>query len=122
LFQDDPDVTATLAIQYFTLNGQNYRRLAMSNSEPTVDVKTTTTITTYDRNDHVTSLDIRPAPGEPFKADPLRMHLDLAEWQSAQWTNGYTGSISTLNNYSTYIAPVSKYHWLTLKAQWNLHK
>jgi hypothetical protein len=121
-FSDEPDVTATLTIQFFNLNGKVYRKLAMSQSEPTAGVKTTMTITRYDRSGKVIEpVDVRPAPGVPFKADLLRMHLDLPNWPTAQWSNGYTGSITAQNNYKDYITPVTNNHWLTVKGQWNLH-
>jgi hypothetical protein len=118
---DSPDVTGSLSLQYrLDANKQSYRQLAMSDSDPTVEVKTTTIITNYDRNGKVIGTpDVRPAPGQKFPADHLIMHLVLA-WQGAQWSNGYSGTLTVQNSYQDYVAPKTGYHWLTVKAQWNL--
>jgi hypothetical protein len=125
---DENPVTSTLAIGYFTqASGPPYRKLLMNEAD--CYVKTTMTITNYDRNNKVIpgdslhpNPDIRPRPGAPYNADFLRMHLDLPGWPDAKWATDYQGSITALNNYSTYIAPApSGEHWLTVNAQWNLH-
>jgi hypothetical protein len=114
---DRPDVTGSLTLHW----GNGYRQLLMSDSDVTADVKTTTTITNYASNGAVIGTpDVRPAPGQKFSPDELIMHLDLA-WESAQWNTNYSGSLTVQNNYQDYIAPKSNYHWLTVKAQWNLN-
>jgi hypothetical protein len=118
---DSPDVTGSLVLQYrLDANRQSYRQLAMSDSDPTAEVKTTTTITNYDRSGNVIGTpDVRPAPGQKFPSDHLIMHLVLA-WQGAQWSNTYSGTLTVKNSYQAYIAPVTLYHWLNVNAQWNL--
>jgi hypothetical protein len=124
--RDRPDVTGSLTSQWINNGTVTFRQLAMSDSDPNVDVKTTTSDTKYDANNNVIYQLITPAPAKPgqpaapFKADEMIMHLVLS-WPAAVWSNSYSGTISVQNNYATYIAPVTGAHWLNVKAQWNLN-
>ena len=119
---DVPSGPGSLTLHWETdTSGLTYRQLNMSGGDPFAKVKTTVIITKYDANGKVIGApDVRPPAGAAYRADDLEMHLVLS-WQAAQWSNGYSGSLTALDNYKEYIAPNSKDPWLTVKAQWNLH-
>ena len=82
---------------------------------PSVMVTTSTQVTQYFRDgrppqvtDQVRSSDV----------DELNAQLVIRQWQGANWSAPYAGSITVQNEHPAYITPQGK-KWLTIEANWD---
>lgn len=90
-------------------------RAILINNTPSVMVTTSTQVTQYFRDGRPPQVTDQVRSSNVYE---LNAQLVIRQWQGANWSTPYAGSITVQNEHPAYITPQGK-KWLTIEANWD---